>query len=187
MSMRRLFISLLFGAGLFTGLLHAQEVCTPDSVKVIDNYEHLCRYGNIYIGGQPSKEQIEWLRSEGVTQVVNLRTPKEIREFSRKNYDAGEYIESLGIQYTEVPVGGGKDRKHPDKLAEISTVLNKGEKALLYCKSGARARYVHMAYLVREKDCPFDTAKQIYLKMGYYFPMHLLFRNEIRMYVEEDS
>lgn len=185
--MKRFFISLLFSTGLLCVLVTAQEACSPDLVIVVDRYEYLHSYGDIYIGGQPSKEQIDWLKSKGVSQAVNLRTPKEIKDFSRKEFDTGEYLVSLGLEYTEVPVGGGKDSDHPDKLAEISSVLNKGEKVLLYCKTGARARYVLMAFLVREKDCPFETAKEILLKMGYYFPLDVIFSKEIRMYVEDDS
>ena len=184
--MKLLNISLILVASLLSGSLIAQDPCSPDSVIKIDSYEYLYRYGDIYIGGDPCIEQIEWLQSKGVSQVINLKTARENRGFKRKNFDAEQLYESIGMGYTWVAVGGGKDSEHPDKLGEIAEVLNTGEKVLIHCTTCARARYVLMAYLVREKDCPEETAKKVLLKMGYYFPLDSLFKREIRMYVEED-
>lgn len=172
------FIVLFAGyAGIF---LFAQESCTPDSVVAVDGFSYLHRYENIYIGGQPDREQLTFMHAKGVRHVVNLRTDKENRKFERKNFDQAAFADSLDMIYRSVPVGGGKKDAGYDKLGAIAEVLNTNEKVLLHCKTGARARYILSVYLVREKGCPHDSAVAIAKEMGYYFPLEMMFGNELK-------
>ncbi len=184
--MRRLFFTILLGAGFLSGMLNAQDCCCPDSVEVVSQFEDLYRYGKIYIGGQPDKEMIEWFQAKGVRQVVNLRTAKENEIYASENFDVVAYVLSSGMAYTSVPVGGGKADAHTDKLGAVAEVLNSGEKVLLHCKTGGRARYFLMEYLIQKKDCPKRIAKKVIREMGYVFPLKLLLGNQIKV-TDEDS
>lgn len=161
-------------------VLCAQDSCCSDSVVAIDEFNDLYRHGTIFISGQPDRELFEWFRSQGVTQVINLRTPGENRKFRQRNFDAAKFVLSLGMDYTSVPVGGSKKDNQEDKLGKTAAVLNKGEPSVLYCKSGGRARYMFMSYLVREKDCTPEMAKRIARQMGYFFSLELFFGKEIK-------
>jgi len=160
-------------------VLHAQESCTPDSVVAIDRFSDFYRYENIYIGGQPFREQFNWFQAGGVLHLVNLRTEKEKRKFKRKYFDEEALADSLGMTYTSVPIGGGRG-EGIDKLTAVAEVLNTGEQVLLYCKSGARARYVFAAYLVREKGCVQETAEEIAKEMGTYLPLKRMLGKEVK-------
>jgi protein tyrosine phosphatase (PTP) superfamily phosphohydrolase (DUF442 family) len=178
---------ILFLGFLLPGNIQAQNPCSPDSVVDIDQHEDLFRYGEIFISGQPSDSLFMWFESEGVTEVVNLRTRKENRKHKRSDFNEERFVLSLGMGYTSVPVGGDTDKHKPVKLSNVSEVINRGEKVLLHCNSGSRASYFLMAYLIKEKDCPADSAKQVACKMGYDLPLELFPENEVQIDVLEDE
>ncbi len=178
-------ILLLFLGFILPEDIQAQTPCSPDSIVEIDQHEDLIRYGDIFISGQPSESLFTWFESEGVTQVVNLRTQKENRKHKRSDFKEEKFVLSLGIGYTSVTVGGDADKQNPDKLSSVSEVLNTGEKVVLHCNSGSRARYFLMAYLIRESDCPADTIKKLACKMEYDLPLDLFLMNEVQIDVIE--
>jgi protein tyrosine phosphatase (PTP) superfamily phosphohydrolase (DUF442 family) len=179
--MRRFTLFLFSLVVLIPEITLAQNDCITDSVVKIDQFEDLYRFENIFIGPQPSKSMISWLESERVTRIINLRTAKENKQYALSNFDEKDFVDSIGIDYVSIPVGGTKREHRYDKLSKVSKILNSGDKVLMHCKSGARARYFLAEYLVREKNCPEESAKQIAKKMGYYFPLDLLLKNEVKM------
>ena len=178
-------IFILFTGLLLPGYTYAQTPYSLDSIIEIDQHEDLIRYGDIYISGQPSESLFTWFESVGVTQVVNLRTPKENRKHKRSDFKEEKFVLSLGMGYTSVPVGSDADRQNPDKLRSVSEFFNTGEKVVLHCNSGSRARYFLMAYLIRESDCPADTIKKLACKMEYDLPLDLFLMNEVQIDVIE--
>ena len=59
----------------------------PQKLDVEGFQAVLASTGDVYVGGQPSREALDWLKSEGVTTVVNLRTQPEMDNRSRVPYD----------------------------------------------------------------------------------------------------
>lgn len=57
----------------------------------------------IISAAQPSTEQLRELAEAGFTTVINLRTEAEM------SFDEGELVESLGMTYHSIPVGGAGD------------------------------------------------------------------------------
>ncbi|MFC2089817.1 hypothetical protein ACFLT1_03500 [Bacteroidota bacterium] len=168
--MKHLFLAFLFLSFLLSGKLISQEVYTADSVETIPGFENFHRIGNIYISGQPDMRQIDWLKEQGVTRVINVRTPGENSKFKKKAFDPEEYFEAQGIEYHVIPLEVIKATFDDEKMDRSAQILDSGDKVLIQCKSGPRARYVLLRYLVSYKDYPVELAEEIVLKMGSYFP-----------------
>ena len=55
--------------------LNAQDsIDKTDTVEVIKDFKNLYRYQNFYLSGQPTLESLQWLKSQGVTKIINLRS-----------------------------------------------------------------------------------------------------------------
>ena len=86
----------------------------------------------VLTGGQPTPEQFKTLADLGYGTVVNLRTPGE-----KDNTDPA-LIESLGMRYVSLPIGGAEtlNEQNARKLAEI---LGDAETpVVVHCASGNR-------------------------------------------------
>ena len=120
--------------------------------------DKLARVGNdMYIAGQPTADGIRQLHDQGVTTVVNLRTPSEM---ARIGFDEAALVASLGMTYVYLPVRG--DSLYPyspatlDKLAAAMKDAKGG--VLLHCTVAWRASHLWAAYLIRERGVPVDSA-----------------------------
>jgi len=105
---------------------------------------------NRMIGGQPAPHELVAAERAGVRHVVNAR---DIGEFAA--WDEGRLVESLGMQYHRVPIGGPDDLN----IAAVNAfdlILAKigNQAALLHCASGNRigALYALRAGWVEGKD-----------------------------------
>ncbi len=86
-----------------------------------------------YASGQPSKQQLEMLKMQGVTHIVNLRPHAE------QDWDEKAYVESLGMNYYHIPVEGAEGINH-ENAAKLDMLLaqHQGEAMLVHCASGNR-------------------------------------------------
>ena len=98
-----------------------------DSVKVIKDFRNLYRYHDFYIAGQPTLEELQWLRSRGVNKIINLRTENENTEFTESAYNEEINAQKLGFEYHSLPVGGNNDYT-PEKLDAFASLINKDDK-----------------------------------------------------------
>jgi uncharacterized protein (TIGR01244 family) len=88
-------------------------------------------FPGILTGGQPTLEQLEQARRQGVTTVINLRTPSE-------GGPTAEQIEALGLEYVSIPVAGSHDYT-AEKARDLAAALaGAGGDAIVYCRSGNR-------------------------------------------------
>lgn len=87
---------------------------------------------NISRSAQPSKDDYKWLKSQGITDVVNLRH-HTINEF-----DERQVVKSLGMKYHHMPC----HPRHPMSqnifkfLNLAEQVKKEGGKLLIHCKAG---------------------------------------------------
>ncbi|NMH61344.1 fused DSP-PTPase phosphatase/NAD kinase-like protein [Alteromonas ponticola] len=88
---------------------------------------------NVYSSGQPSEEQFQQMKTQGIKHVVNLRPDAE------QDWDEKSYVESLGMQYHHIPVAGEADI-NLDNAAKLDMLLAKhsGEPIVVHCASGNR-------------------------------------------------
>lgn len=119
----------------------------------------LASAGDVYVAGQPSREALDWLKSEGVTTVVNLRTQPEMDNRDRVPYDEAAALDSLGLEYVHIPLGGEDDPYTPEAVARFAEAVDLSEgKVLLHCTVGWRASHMWVAYLVRHRGMELNEA-----------------------------
>ncbi|NOX84856.1 MAG: hypothetical protein GXO86_02650 [Chlorobi bacterium] len=151
---------------MFTFSLTAQE----DSVVKITGFKNLYRYQNFFIAGQPPVEELEWLKSQGVRHIINLRTEEENREVKATAYDEQAWCDKLGFSYDVIPVNG-LEGYTPENLEKFIAAINKNEKTLIHCRSGRRANDFFMAYLIEHDGYSVEEATAIGRQIRFVIPL----------------
>lgn len=86
----------------------------------------------LLIGGQPSYEELEYLKSKGLKVVINLRQNGESDELSQEEM----WVKKLGLEYIRLPLSGSDiNVSNSKKLAQL---LAGKKNVLLHCASGNR-------------------------------------------------
>ena len=97
----------------------------PENYKQIDKY--LSR------SAQPLKDNIQWLKEQGVTDIINLRN------MSKDNFDEASCVKNMGMNYHSIP-SVTKFIK-PENIREFLDIIEKakqaGGKVHIHCKHGA--------------------------------------------------
>ncbi len=112
----------------------------------IPNFKH--GSGNVWVGGQPSENDLKLLAERGINNVVNLRG---IGEFSE--YDQKAVADKHGLNYKVLPIAG-KQGVTVDNAIQFAAMLNTLEgKTLVHCASGNRvgALFALKAFFVDKK------------------------------------
>jgi uncharacterized protein (TIGR01244 family) len=113
---------------------------------------------DVFISGQPTERALRDLRAQGVTTVVNLRTPEEMSK--SVPFDEEAVVKSLGMEYVHIPVRGTADMPYsPEALKSFAAAMasTKG-KLLLHCTVAWRASHMWAAYLIQYRDMPVPKA-----------------------------
>ena len=63
-------------------------------------------YEVITFSGQPNLETLEWLKTQDVDLIINLRSEDENDEFSESSFDEKEMASKLKMKYISIPVDG---------------------------------------------------------------------------------
>jgi uncharacterized protein (TIGR01244 family) len=148
----------------FEGPLGAAPI---DSVYKVEGKKDLFKSTNFYFGGQPTLETLRWLKSEGVTLVVNLRSDKENKDFAETAFNEENVVRELGMAYISIPLGE-KASYRPQAVDTFALVLDAHMgKALIHCLSAGRVSYLWAAYLVRHRGYSLDDAVAIAKRMKY--------------------
>jgi uncharacterized protein (TIGR01244 family) len=113
---------------------------------------------DVWIGGQPTERALRELKAQGVTTVVNLRSPQEMQ--NDVNYDEAALIKSLGMKYVYLPMRGTADLPYaPSAVKEFAKAMKETDgKLLLHCTVAWRASHLWAAYLIEERKVPVETA-----------------------------
>jgi uncharacterized protein (TIGR01244 family) len=113
---------------------------------------------DVFISGQPTERALRDLRTQGVTTVVNLRTPQEMS--SRVPFDEAALVKNLGMEYVYLPVRGNAEFPYsPDALKSFAAAMSGAKgKVLLHCTIAWRASHMWAAYLIQYRDVPVATA-----------------------------
>lgn len=153
-----------------------------DSLKAtkIEGFDHLYQYENFYLSGQPDTELLTFLKEQGVSKIVNLRTEAEL-----KNLDFCEktQAEEMGFTYISFPVDGSSYT--PDRLDAFNLLLDQQEKVLIHCRSAGRATYFLMAHLITGRDYTVDEAVAVGKTIRFSFPLEDLLGCPITMEIKK--
>jgi uncharacterized protein (TIGR01244 family) len=120
--------------------------------------EKFARVGDdVFIGGQPTERALRELHDQGVTTVVNLRTPEEM---ARISFDEAALIKGLGMKYVYLPVRGNAEFPYsPEVLKSFADAVSSSKgKVLLHCTVAWRASHLWAAYLIQYRHVPVETA-----------------------------
>lgn len=112
---------------------------------------------DVFIGGQPTELGLREMKAQGVTTVVNLRTPEEMQAIP---FDEAATVARLGMKYVYLPVRGTPDFPYsPETVTKFADALQKSNgKVLLHCTIAWRASHLWAAYLIRDRGIPVDEA-----------------------------
>lgn len=138
-----------------------------DTVFKVEGKRDMFRSTHFYFGGQPNLEAMRWLKSEGVTVIINLRSEKENKEFAENSFNEENLAKELGMTYVWIPIGE-KASYRPQTVDTLALVLkaNTG-KAFIHCLSGGRVSYLWAAYLVRHRGYSLNDAVNYAKRIKY--------------------
>lgn len=112
---------------------------------------------DLFISGQPTEAGLRALHDQGVTTIVNLRTPQEMQ---RVPFDEAKLAAQLGMTYVYLPVRGDSAFPYaPRTVDEFADALRNAKgKVLLHCTVAWRASHLWAAYLITKRGVPETSA-----------------------------
>jgi len=112
---------------------------------------------DVFIGGQPTERALRELRAQGVTTVVNLRSPPEM---ARVSFAEAALVEELGMEYVYLPLRGTPELPYsPAAVKSFAAAMSNAQgKVLLHCTIAWRASHLWAAYLIQYRNVPVATA-----------------------------
>ena len=140
--------------------LQEQNPKSDLSLSLVDGHKNLHENNRFYLSGQPTLEDLNWLKENGVTKIINLRGEKENEKFTENAFNERSVAEQLNMTYVSIPVSKVSDYC-PEKLALFANELqNTNGKILIHCAGGGRVTYFMMAYYIKyEKANETDVIK----------------------------
>src|ERR1700680_3344658 len=150
------------GAQRLTGPHPTGDVPAPVALDTHGQFQDkFVRVGDdVFITGQPTERALRDLRAQGVTTVVNLRTPEEMS--TRVPFDEAALVKNLGMEYVYIPVRGNAEFPYSPAAVKSFAAAMRGAKGkvLLHCTIAWRASHLWAAYLIQYRDVPVATALQ---------------------------
>jgi uncharacterized protein (TIGR01244 family) len=112
---------------------------------------------DLFIGGQPTEKALRDLKAKGVTTVINLRMPEEMKQIG---FDEAALVKELGMNYVHIPMRGSAENPYgPKQLDQFAAAIASADgKVLLHCTVAWRASHIWAAYLIRDRGVPAATA-----------------------------
>ena len=136
-------------------VLAQREFPMPRQIDAAGFREVVAVSGDLYISGQPDSAAFVWLKADGVTTVINLRTSQEMANRSFVPFDEQVLVEGLGMKFIHIPLGGPDTPYTPEALRKFADTLKAAPgKVLLHCTVAWRASHMFAAYLIRYQGMP---------------------------------
>ncbi len=152
---------------VMSGVASAQRLTGPHPMGnvpapvALDNrgrfQDKFARVGDeVFISGQPTAQALRDLRDQGVTTVVNLRSPPEMAKVS---FDEAALVKELGMEYVYLPMRGTPELPYsPAAVKSFADAMSNAKgKVLLHCTIAWRASHLWAAYLIQYRDVPVAT------------------------------
>lgn len=112
---------------------------------------------DLFIAGQPTEKALRDLKAKGVTTVINLRMPEEMKQIG---FDEAALLKELGMNYVHIPMRGSAENPYgPKQLDQFAAAVASADgKVLLHCTVAWRASHIWAAYLIRDRGVPAAAA-----------------------------
>ena len=144
--LKRFFVTLL----VLPGMIMAASAAELSEIR---NYKE---YSPTFASaGQPSKEQLELLKSEGFERVVYIAFSNSRGAIA----DEDAVVKDLGMDYVQVPVVWDAPTKSDFYAFAGAMQREPARKTLLHCQANYRASAFSMLYRVLYEDIPVAAAK----------------------------
>ena len=160
MTHARSFILALFTGAALAGTSDAQSMLRRDSIGAVPVpallptagmfQERYAKVGeDLFVAGQPTEKALREMKTQGVTTVINLRSPEEM---ARVPFDEPKLVAELGMKYVYIPMRGTDALPYaPAGLRKFTETLKSAEgKVLLHCTIAWRASHLWGAYLIQQ-------------------------------------
>ena len=123
---------------------------------------------NFCTGGQPNMQQLEKLKAEGITTIINLRTADEYN-VAQEEAKAKE----LGLKYFNIPVvyTAPKEEQATEFLKIMSDTKNRP--VFIHCTAAIRVGAFWLIKRVIQDGWTFEAAEQEAQKVGLRNAPHL--------------
>ena len=123
---------------------------------------------NFCTGGQPTMQALERLKSEGITTIVNLRTPEE--------YNAAQEeakAKELGLRYFNIPVVYSSPKE--EQATEFLKIMadSKNRPVFIHCTAAIRVGAFWLIKRVLQDGWTFEKAEEEAQKVGLRNAPHL--------------
>jgi protein tyrosine phosphatase (PTP) superfamily phosphohydrolase (DUF442 family) len=119
-------------------------------------------------GGQPRMEHLAKLKADGITTIINLRTPSEHRAAEEE-----AMAKELGLRYFNIPVEFGAPRdEQVDEFLKI-TDNKENRPAFIHCAGAIRVGAFWMIRRVLRDGWSFEDAEAEAKKIGLRETPHL--------------
>jgi len=119
----------------------------------------------ICTGGQPTMDQLEALKAQGVKAVINLRLPSE--------YNAAEEeakVKQLGMRYVNTPITGLTPTEEQVKAVLKALRDKKNQPAFVHCGTANRVGMLWLIHRVLDDGWTVEKAEEEAKKIGLRNP-----------------
>jgi len=127
------------------------------SLMQADDASIVTRHDNVWIASQPTEADLDDWAAQGALVVINSRTPQETAGLP---FDYRHAVESRGMQYVEMPIGGTSGA-NPQHASDLASILDETDgPVVMHCRSGTRSAHLYSAYLISQDPdltAPFDV------------------------------
>ena len=160
------FLALAFAMPLLVNACTAPhltvDISSAQSISDWSGLQKLSHSGDIYFGGQPTREAIEAAPQRGIKTIINMRSDKEVEALG---YDEPALVQQLGMKYVAIPVTPSTfSIDQADRLKEVLTKIS--GPVLIHCASSNRVGAVWALYLNHHRDVQIDEAIALGRKAG---------------------
>lgn len=132
----------------------------PKNYGVIDK--------NVTRSAQPEKNDFQWLKDQGVTDVINFRYDPPMRD---PGFIEKEEVEKCGMRYHNVPTDpyNPSEKQVGQFLDLVENITQKGGKAHIHCLEGAdRTGMYSWIYKQKHGIGSMEENKKEMLKFGHH-------------------
>lgn len=118
--------------------------------------------GKLFLGAQPTREDLEALKAQGVKRVINLRTLQEGDVVGKERL----WLKQLDVEFIHFPISGSDINVSASQ--KLSSLLDQSEgvPTLLHCASGNRVGALLAIAYYQGKDVSIEEALEYGKKRG---------------------
>ena len=151
--------------------LHAPNPVAPTNEREYMQWT-VWDMGDVLNSSQPNEQQLrDVVTSNGITTVINIRTPEEMAAVKQNGFDEEAVAKSLGLAYVSIPLQTSASFT-PANLDLVAKAIRASKgKVLLHCQTGTRTSSVWAAYLTKFVGVELNEAMSHAEAMRYSNPL----------------